>query len=183
MTDEHTHSSVDNYESGLMPPSEALTRFAPRQSQRYRDIRTLNQTRFGFRIGDLGLLVPLGMVSELIEESEIYPLPTTPEWFRGLMNLRGSLVPVFDLKLLFEMRTGTGSAPRLLVLNERVRAVGILIDAVPKGVALGQPLPQIPPLPPLLGQYSRGAYVKNQDMWVEFDFDGFFQAVGNQLLA
>lgn len=182
MNDEFASIKWSGSASRLIPPSEALSRFVPSHSQRYRDIRSLTPTRFGFRIGDLGLLVPIGMVSELIEESEIYHLPTTPEWFRGLMNLRGSLVPVFDLKILFEMRTG-GIKSRLLILNERSKAVGVLIDNVPKNVELGQPLPQTPPLPQLLAQYSQGSYVKNQDIWIEFDFDGFFMAVGNQLMA
>ena len=182
MTDESASTKWSGNTSRFVSPSEALTRFEPGHSQRYRDIRTLTPTRFGFRIGDLGLLVPTGMVSELIEESEVYSLPTTPDWFRGLMNLRGSLVPVFDLKILFEMRTGSIKS-RLLVLNERSKAVGVIIDSPPKTVALGQPLPQTPPLPQLLAQYSQGAYVKNQDIWIEFDFDGFFMAVGNQLLA
>jgi twitching motility protein PilI len=182
VTYESTATKKSDVSSWLVPPSEALSRFAPTHTQRYRDIRTLTPARFGFRIGDIGLLVPIGMVSELIEESEIYPLPTTPDWYRGLMNLRGSLVPIFDLKILFEMRTGVVK-PRLLVLNERSKAVGVLVDAAPKSVALGQPLPQTPPLPQLLAQYSQGSYVKNQDIWIEFDFDGFFMAVGKQLLA
>lgn len=122
------------------------------------------------------------MVSEMIEEFEVYSLPTTPEWFRGLINLRGGLVPIFDLKILFEMRTGMGTKPRLLILNERAKAAGVFIDAPPKSVELGQQLPQTPPLPSLLARHSRGAYVKNQDMWIEFDFNGFFTAVGSQLL-
>lgn len=167
----------------LALPSEALTRFSSRQFQHSKTVDSRKVARFGFRIGDLGLLVPVGMVSELIEDVEIYSLPTTPDWFRGLMNLRGGLVPVFDLKWLFEMQTGGGKTPKLLVLNERVHAVGVLIDMLPKSIWLDQPLPQTPPLPPLLGQYSMGAYVKDQDIWIEFDFEGFFRAVGDQLLA
>lgn len=182
MNDEFASVKWNGNASRFIPPSEALSRFVPSHSQRYRDVRSLTPTRFGFRIGDLGLLVPIGMVSELIEEYEVYHLPTTPEWFRGLMNLRGSLVPIFDLKILFEMRTG-GIKSRLLILNERSKAVGVLIDNVPKNVELGQPLPQTPPLPQLLAQYSQGSYVKNQDIWIEFDFDGFFMAIGNQLMA
>lgn len=183
MTGMRVPNDTGNSSSRLVLPSEALSSFTLDQSKRYRDVSTVTPTRFGFRVGDLGLLVPIGMVSELLDEADIYHLPTTPEWFRGLINLRGGLVPVFDLKMLFEMQTGTGAKQRLLVLNERMRAVGVLTDAPPRSIALGQPLPQTPPLPPLLSQYSRGAYVKNQDIWVEFNFDGFFQAVGNQLLV
>jgi twitching motility protein PilI len=129
------------------------------------------------------MLIPMAMVSEIVVDAEIYPLPTTPDWFRGLMNLRGGLVPVFDLKTLFEMRSEAGGTPRLLVLNERAKAVGILSDVSPKSIVIGQSLPQTPPLPPLLSQYSQGVYVEDQDIWVEFDFDGFFHAIGKQLQA
>ncbi|KOR28176.1 hypothetical protein TI04_11620, partial [Achromatium sp. WMS2] len=86
-----------------------------------------------------------------------------------------------DLKTLFDIQTKSEKTPRLLVLNERIKTVGILVDTPPKNVAIGQALTQTPPLPQLLNKYSHGVYIKDQNIWVEFDFDGFFHAIGNQL--
>lgn len=164
-----------------LSPTEALTRFVASNQRRRQPTLTRAPTRFGFRIGDIGLLVPAGMLSELVEEIAIYPLPTTPGWFLGLINLRGSLIPVFDLKALFALEDEGGEESRLLVLDKEGRAVGLLIEALPQTVEIGSPLPQSPPLPSLLQEHSHAAYMQDQELWVEFDFDGFFQAIGNRL--
>jgi len=168
--------------NALLKPSEALNRFTSTQSQQ-KNVYSITPVRFGFRIGDLGLLIPTAMISEVIVDTEIYHLPTTPNWFRGLINLRGSLVPVFDLKILFDIQTEAKAVPKLLVLNERTKAVGILTDTAPRSIVIEESLSQTPPLPKLLSQYSHKVYIKDQDIWVEFDFDGFFHAIGNQLQA
>ena len=68
--------------------------------------------RFGFRVGSIGLLVPAGMLSELVDDTEVYPLPTTPAWFHGLINLRGGLVPVFDSEeVVLRSRTRARTSP------------------------------------------------------------------------
>jgi len=164
-----------------LSPSEALTRFVP--GRRRQAVRDRVPTRFGFRIGDIGLLVPTGMLSELVEETEVYPLPTTPIWLRGLINLRGGLVPVFDLRALFSMGEGSGAAPHLLVLNQGTQAVGVLIGGLPRSVDIGQRLLQFPPLPTILREHCQAVYMQDQEIWVEFDFDGFFRAVGGRVAA
>jgi len=181
VTDDTQRAASGETTTPWLSPSEALTRFVP--SRRRQAARDLAPTRFGFRIGDIGLLVPAGMHSELVEETEVYPLPTTPAWLRGLINLRGGLVPVFDLRALFSMEEGGGAAPHLLVLNREARAVGVLIDGLPLSVDTGQRLPQSPPLPALLREHSHAVYVQHQEIWVEFDFDGFFQVVGSRVAA
>ena len=117
-------------------------------------MRETAPTRFGFQVGDIGLLVPTGMRSELVEETEIYPLPTTPTWFPGLINLRGGLVPVFDLRRLFKIDDLAGRKPGLLVLNTGTEAVSVLIDSLPLPVDIDLPLEQPPPLPKILSEHS-----------------------------
>lgn len=182
---------TDNLNSGMkrevseprLSPSEALTRFVSGGTEDAEDIRAIAAVRFGARVGDIGLLVPSGMLSELVEDAKIYPLPTTPRWFQGLINLRGSLVPVFDLKKLFEMERLSAETTKLLVLNTGQEAVGILINGFPVTLDDTQSLAQFPTLPPILREYSRAVYVQDQEVWVEFDFDGFFQAASNRALA
>ncbi|KOR28808.1 hypothetical protein TI05_14480, partial [Achromatium sp. WMS3] len=147
-------TSVDA--DSLTTPSKSLNRSTSIQLQRSSTHHSIATTRFGFQIGDIGLLIPIAMVSEVVVDIDIYPLPTTPKWFRGLINLRGSLVPIFDLKTLFDIQTKSEKTPRLLVLNERIKTVGILVDTPPKNVAIGQALTQTPPLPQLLNKYSHG---------------------------
>jgi len=127
------------------------------------------------------MLVPSGTLSELTENTEVYSLPTTPAWFKGLINLRGALVPVFDLKGLFGTDDQNGDKPNLLVLNAGAEAVGVFIDGLPVTVDTSKRLPQAPPLPAILRDHSQAVYVRGHEIWVEFDFEGLFQAVGRRI--
>lgn len=183
MTDNANSSTRSEVAGPWLSPSEALTRFVSGEQANLGRVEAVAPIRFGFRVGEIGLLVPPGMLSELVEESEIYPLPTTPSWFRGLINLRGSLVPVFDLKKLFEIQGESTEVTNLVVLNSGEEAVGILIDGLPVTLDATKVPEQSPPLPPVLRKYSQTVYVRDQEIWVEFDFDGFFRAAGNRIVA
>ena len=183
MTGNNNSASSNEVAGPWLSPSEALTRFVPTQQTGRQGAREVAPIRFGFRVGSIGLLVPVGMLSELVDDTEVYPLPTTPGWFRGLINLRGGLVPVFDLKRLFDMDKQGGDKPNLLVLNAGAGAVGVLIDGLPLTLDIGQRVPQTPPLPAILREHNHAVYVREQDIWVDFDFDGFFRAAGNRIAA
>jgi chemotaxis signal transduction protein len=164
-----------------LSPSEALTRFTP--GPRRQAVRERAPARFGFRVDDIGLLVPAGMLSELVEETDVYPLPMAPPWLRGLINLRGGLVPVFDLKALLDMEPRAEAPPRLLVLGVGTRAVCLMIDQLPVPVSIDQRPSQQPPLPALLGEHCRAAYVQDHELWVDFDLDGLLRAVAGRTSA
>ena len=181
---DHSNSEASNEVVGpWLSPSEALTRFAPTRQTPLQGARVVAPIRFGFRVGSIGLLVPAGMLSELVDDTEVYPLPTTPDWFHGLINLRGGLVPVFDLKRLFRVEHRGEDKPNLLVLSAGAAAVGVLIDGLPLTLDIGKRLQQSPPLPAILREHSQAVYVRDQAIWVEFDFDGFFRAAGSRIAA
>ncbi len=183
MTDNISNAAINEVAGPWLSPSEALTRFSQRRQTLRQGAPDVAPIRFGFRVGDIGLLVPAGMLSELVEEMEIYPLPTTPGWFPGLINLRGGLVPVFDLKELFTIDNPGGDKPNLLVLNAGADAVGVLIDGLPLTLDTGRRVEQSPPLPEILREYSQAVYLREHEIWVDFDFDGFFRAAGSRIAA
>jgi twitching motility protein PilI len=172
----HTDKSCMTPKNWLKP-SEALTRFVPDKPSEDRNARSMKLLRFGVCIGDIGLLVPAGMHSELVEHTRIYPLPTAPHWFLGLINLRGTLVPVFDLKALFQMDNPATQKTSLLVLNKDEQAVGFLIDDLPVALSNTRRLTHFPILPTVLRGHAQIVYVQDDRIWVEFEFDGFFHEV------
>jgi hypothetical protein len=52
--------------------------------------------RHGFRVGGLCLVPAAGVLTELIVQAQAFPLPRSSATLVGLVNLRGSVVPVFD---------------------------------------------------------------------------------------
>ena len=183
MSDKSDSGSGRGSAGTRLSPSQALTRFIPSRTDQSADKQTAEPIRFGARVGNIGLLVPKGMLSELVEEITVYPLPTTPPWLQGLINLRGSLVPVFDLKALFKIDEWSSEKSNLLVLNTGEKAVGILIDGLPVTLQAAQSLQQDPLLPPVLRDHRRAVYVKDAEVWVDYDFDGFFRAAGRGAAA
>ena len=52
-----------------------------------------------FRLGKEHFSIPLGKIKEVIELLELTPIPNAPDYIRGLINLRGNVITVIDLRL------------------------------------------------------------------------------------
>lgn len=87
--------------------------------------------REGFRIGALRLAMRYEDGNELTEMPPVYPLPRAPSWFRGMANLHGTLVPVFDTAALFGAAHDGEARPMLLVLGHGEAKAGLVIDGLP----------------------------------------------------
>lgn len=172
-----------------LSPTQALTRFAfaapingPANRDDRSEARYASSLRYGFRVGSIGLLLAPDKFSEVVVDQDVYPIPTTPIWFSGLINLRGNLVPVFDLKRLLGMEVDAGSRPSLLVVDRGDKAVATPLDTLPQAIRTDHPLRQLPPVPSLLRDHVRAAYVQGDDVWLDFDLDQLFEAVGARML-
>ena len=100
-----------------------------------------------FAVGDRSFGVDIMSVAEIRQWTLATPLPHQPEWNRGVMNLRGAIVPVHDLRARLggELTDPTPSHV-VVIASIRGQSVGILVDAVSD--ILTVPAGQIRPLPP-----------------------------------
>jgi purine-binding chemotaxis protein CheW len=70
-------------------------------------------------------------VREIIGMMEITEIPRTPEFVRGVMNLRGKIIPVMELRQVFGMRTlEEDEDTRIVVVEISGIEIGIVVDAV-----------------------------------------------------
>ena len=138
-----------------------------------------SQIRYGFWVDKLGLLIPPHLPSEVMDEMSIYPLPNTADWFSGLGNLRGNIIPVYDLESLLGFRKDVAEKRYLLVLDKGEKAVGMLTKALPQPHVLDARLimPNRPPIPQQLEAHVSKAYIIDQKVWLDFDHEGFFSAI------
>jgi purine-binding chemotaxis protein CheW len=103
-----------------------------------------------FFIGDEEYAVGILRVREIIQYDAVTRVPKTPPWVRGVINLRGSVVPVVDLAVKFGRAASAPSKSTCIVIIEAdlagERAVmGILADAVSQVVDLPPSELQAPP--------------------------------------
>ena len=85
-----------------------------------------------FKMAQVNYLVPIKEVLEvLLVPSQITVVPKSKAWVYGMYNLRGELLPIFDLKCFFFGQTSnTNSRSRILVINHLSLYFGLLIDEV-----------------------------------------------------
>ena len=88
-----------------------------------------------FKLDEEVLALDVAKVREILEESSITKVPQTPDFLRGVINLRGSVVPVIDLAARFGGRQTETSRRTCIVIIELTTAgehhdIGVVVDAV-----------------------------------------------------
>jgi len=84
-----------------------------------------------FTIGDEEYGVDIMAVREIKAWTETTHLPNTPDFMRGVLNLRGLIVPIFDLRCRFGMGiTEATNMHVVIIVRVEDRLVGILVDTV-----------------------------------------------------
>lgn len=88
-----------------------------------------------FRLMDEVYAFDVEKVREILEYSSITKVPQTPEYMRGVINLRGSVVPVMDMRLKFGMPESEKTVNTCIIVVEvlhenDVVVVGALADSV-----------------------------------------------------
>lgn len=84
-----------------------------------------------FCIGDQEFCIDIMMVREVRGWSEATVLPQTPNYIKGVINLRGIVLPIIDLALYLEIQEVKQTERNvIIVVQNSKRQVGILVDSV-----------------------------------------------------
>jgi purine-binding chemotaxis protein CheW len=84
----------------------------------------------GFRIGTETFGLPIGQVREIVRVPDITSVPNSPEHVEGVINLRGKIVPVVDLRKRFKEKNITSDRKnRVVVAEVDERLVGLLVNS------------------------------------------------------
>lgn len=112
----------------------------------------LNQL-ISFLVGDEEYGLDILRVKEVIRLREITRLPRAPSFVKGIINLRGDVIPIIDLRNKFGLEHQQYSAmTRVIVVDVDGRLVGMVVDAASQVVRV--PADQIDPPPPIAGGLS-----------------------------
>src|SRR5947209_15496458 len=90
-----------------------------------------------FRLGGEGYALEVMRVQEVLDVKSLTKVPGGPRSLRGVLNLRGHVVPVYDLRVPFELPIdpAPGRAPSVLMVESTagsgdVHVTGLLVDRV-----------------------------------------------------
>jgi len=88
-----------------------------------------------FRLGDEDFGISIDKVVEILKAQKIYSIPELPEFFSGVINVRGEVIPLLDLALRFGLRRASRKG-RIITVRFEDEKLGILVDEIDEIVAL-----------------------------------------------
>jgi purine-binding chemotaxis protein CheW len=83
-----------------------------------------------FSIGEEEYGIPLLDVKEVIALPEITPVPYTPPHFLGIMNLRGNVISIIDLRTKFKIKPKPDSETTVVICDFDNMNIGVVVDSV-----------------------------------------------------
>jgi purine-binding chemotaxis protein CheW len=84
----------------------------------------------GFRIGRETFGLPIATVREIVRVPEITSVPNAPDYIEGVINLRGRIIPVVDLRKRFGEQPGQANKRnRIVVVEMERRSIGLLVHS------------------------------------------------------
>jgi purine-binding chemotaxis protein CheW len=82
-----------------------------------------------FKLGDEKYGVDISNVGGITEFTTITKVPDAPTYIEGIINLRGDIIPIINLKTRFKIATTADNAdPRIIVYNTNERDIGFVVD-------------------------------------------------------
>ena len=99
----------------------------------------------GFRIGKENFGVPIGIVHEIVRMMEITVVPDAPTFVEGVINLRGKIIPVVDLRKRFSEKPEESRRNRILVAEIDGHQIGLVVDAASEVIKLNSDVIEPPP--------------------------------------
>lgn len=116
------------------------------------------QELISFRIGGQEFCVDIMVVREIRGYSQATPLPHAPAFVRGVINLRGSVLPVVDLASRLGFESAEAAARQVIIVVQiRGELVGLMVDAVSDILTVTDEM--IQPTPPVASESTR-AFVR-----------------------
>jgi purine-binding chemotaxis protein CheW len=127
-----------------------------------------------FNIGDEEFGIDILKVQEIIRIMDITKVPSSPPHVKGVINLRGKVIPVIDLRLRFGMDSRThDSQTRIIVLELHKMIVGFIVDAVSEVLRIQSNTVEPPP-PVVAGiesEYIKGVGKLDDRLLILLDLD------------
>ncbi len=136
-----------------------------------------------FKLEDEIYATNISQVREVLEFSKVTKVPRTPDFMRGVINLRGHVVPVMDLKLRFGMNRTEKTVNTCIVIVEVAMdgdsmVIGALADSVQEVIEMDTSVIEPPPKigTKLNTEFIRGMGKRDEQFIIILDIDKVFSS-------
>ena len=127
-----------------------------------------------FKLGNNEYAIDIMQAKEIIKMEKITLIPNAPDYVEGVINLRGNIIPIVDLKKRFNLDENEGEKNTgIIIVKIDDVDMGIIIDAISKVVSIATS--NIQPPPPMLSgigqKYIKGVAKLEDKLLVVLDLE------------
>lgn len=109
-----------------------------------------------FKIANDEFAIPLLTVKQVIGMPEVTTVPQVPNYFLGIMNLRGQVISIIDLRVKLGIKAQDTPEKSVIIIDLDSHSIGLVVDEVNSVLSPSQD--QMSP-PPDLGRSAASEYV------------------------
>ena len=112
-----------------------------------------------FRLARESYALETRHVGEVLRLNDLTPLPCTPPFVRGIVNVRGRILPVLDIKKFFDLpEQGLTDLHRIILVHGNDLELGLLADVIVgvRIIPVGSLQPSLPTLTGIRAEYLKG---------------------------
>lgn len=125
-----------------------------------------------FKAGHEKFGIPIDAVREIIKIGPITPIPNTPKFIKGIINVRGEIVTTIDIKKRFSLTSTMNVEPKhIIVTKQDENLFGLVVDEVIEIFRVNQT--EISPPPKLISDmhkdYVKGVITHNDELIIVLD--------------
>jgi purine-binding chemotaxis protein CheW len=98
-----------------------------------------------FSLGSEEYALPIGSVHEIIRYTEPRTVASGAAWIRGIIGLRGKIIPIFDLAARMAIELAGAEAGKIVIVESGTGQIGIIVDEVEEVLTVsGDQLEDVP---------------------------------------
>jgi purine-binding chemotaxis protein CheW len=127
------------------------------------------------KIGDGYYIIDIMKIKEIIKTLKLTAIPKAPDFIEGVINLRGVVIPIIDMRKRFDLPALKGDNPksRIVIVSIEKKIVGLVVDEVKEVISLN--IKEIKPPPRMLEgintEFIMGVYKYHEDLLMIIKLD------------
>lgn len=133
----------------------------------------LNDQRYlQFALGEEQFAIPLLSVKEVISLPEVTPIPKSPNFFKGIINLRGTVISVVDLRTKLTIKPKENNKEEAtIILDINNSNLGVVVDSIDKVLNIAiESISKLPEVNSKVGnQFINGVFQKEDELILLID--------------
>ncbi|CUU68824.1 purine-binding chemotaxis protein CheW [Campylobacter hyointestinalis] len=123
--------------------SDKLEQVLQKQKQQIEEPTTRDKEEVeqlvGFIVGEEEFAIPILYIKEIIKPIEYTRVPSVPDYVLGVFNLRGSVIPLIDLRIKFNLNpTKMTANTRYIVMKDDDNIAGFVIDRLTEAIRINK---------------------------------------------